>query len=100
MTSKSQGLSVRHLFYVTLGVRFQEEDDLKSWHDAIALYLRWFWRKTLDPVIISTNHIAQDNILIDDFRFVLLCVALFFKFGLWLGQSGWGAVDSLVVLII
>lgn len=83
---------VCHLFYVTLGVKFQEEDDLRSWHDAVGLYLRCFWRKTLDYVIIPTSHIAQDNILIDCFRFVF---AVFFNLG-----YGWGAMNSLVVVII
>ena len=78
-------LLVCHLFYVTLGVKFQEDDDLRSWHDAVGLYLRCFWRKTLDYVIIPTSHIAQDNILIDCFRFVLLCVCCFFK--IW-GMAG------------
>lgn len=37
--------------------------------------------KTLDHVIISLNSIAQDKMLLDDFRFVLLL-----KFGAWLRQ--------------
>lgn len=89
-------LLVCHYWYVTLGVKFQEEDDLRSWHNAVGLYLRCFWRKTLDYVIIPTSHIAQDNILVDCFRFVLLCVCCCF---LNLGH-GWGAMNSLVVVII
>lgn len=41
MTSQSvTALMVCYLFSVTLGVKFQPEADLKSWHDAIALCLR------------------------------------------------------------